>query len=113
MLALLAPRPKSANVGQTEGRSEDESTKANLGGDKFRDAAEASGGAIIKNWRNPFSDDFGLFMAAAPGCLMLLGTANPDKGITEIWHRPGFDIDEDALPVGVQIMSLAALDLLQ
>jgi amidohydrolase len=68
---------------------------------------------IIKNWRNRFSDDFGLFMAAAPGCLMLLGTANPDKGITEIWHRPGFDIDEDALPVGVQIMALAALDLLQ
>jgi amidohydrolase len=68
---------------------------------------------IIKNWRNPFSDDFGLFMAAAPGCLMLLGAANPDKGITESWHRPGFDIDEDALPVGVQIMALAALDLLQ
>ncbi len=68
---------------------------------------------ILKNWRHPFSDDFGLFMAAAPGCLMLLGTANPDKGITEIWHRPGFDIDEHALPVGVHIMSLAALDLLQ
>ncbi len=67
---------------------------------------------IIKNWRNPFSDDFGLFMAAAPGCLILLGTANPDKGITEIWHRSGFDIDEDALPAGVQIMLLAALDLL-
>lgn len=67
---------------------------------------------IIKNWRNPFSDDFGLFLAAAPGCLMLLGTANPDKGITEIWHRPGFDIDEDALALGVHIMSLAALDLL-
>jgi amidohydrolase len=68
---------------------------------------------MIKNWRNPFSDDFGLFMAAAPGCLMLLGTANPAKGLTEIWHRPGFDIDEDALPVGVQLLALAALDLLQ
>jgi amidohydrolase len=68
---------------------------------------------IIKNWRNPFSDDFGLFMAAAPGCLMLLGTANPDKGITEMWHRSGFDIDEAALPLGVEIISLAALDLLQ
>ena len=68
---------------------------------------------IIRHWRNRFSDDFGLFMAAAPGCLMLLGTANPAKGITEIWHRPGFDIDEDALPVGVEIMALAALDLLQ
>jgi len=67
---------------------------------------------IITGWRNRFSDDFGLFMAAAPGCLMLLGTANRDKGITEIWHRPGFDIDEDALPVGVEIVSLAALDLL-
>jgi metal-dependent amidase/aminoacylase/carboxypeptidase family protein len=70
-------------------------------------------GNILTGWRNPFSDDFGLFMAAAPGCLFLLGTANPDKGITEIWHRPGFDIDEDALPVGVHIMALAVLDLLR
>lgn len=68
---------------------------------------------IITSWRNRFADDVALFLAAAPGCLMLLGTANPDKGITEIWHRPGFDIDEDALPLGVHIMSLAALDLLQ
>jgi amidohydrolase len=68
---------------------------------------------VIKNWRNRFSDDFGLFMAAAPGCLMLLGTANPDKGLTESWHRPGFDIDEDALPVGVEILARAALELLQ
>ena len=68
---------------------------------------------ILTAWRNPFSDDFGLFMAAAPGCLMLLGTANPNRGITEIWHRPGFDIDEAALPVGVEIMASAALDLLQ
>lgn len=68
---------------------------------------------IVTGWRNRFSDDFGLFMAAAPGCLLLLGTANPDKGIGEIWHRPGFDIDEDALPLGVHILSLAALDLLR
>ena len=69
--------------------------------------------SILSDWRNPFSDDFGLFIAAAPGCLLLLGTANPGKGITEIWHRPGFDIDEAALPVGAEIMTLAALDLLQ
>src|SRR5262249_46054195 len=68
---------------------------------------------IIKHWRNQFSDDFGLFMAAAPGALLLLGTANPDKGITEIWHCPAFDVDEDAVPLGVEIMALAALDLLQ
>ena len=68
---------------------------------------------IVTDWRNRFSDDFGLLMAAAPGCLMLLGTANPEKGITEIWHRPGFDVDEDALPIGVEILARAALDLLQ
>ena len=43
---------------------------------------------------------------------MLLGTANAAKGITEIWHRPGFDVDEDAQPVGVQVLALAALELL-
>ena len=68
---------------------------------------------IITNWRNRFADDVGLFVAAAPGCLMLLGTGNPDKAISESWHRPGFDVDEDALPLGVHIMSLAALELLR
>jgi amidohydrolase len=68
---------------------------------------------ILRNWRHRFADDLSLFMAAAPGCLMLLGTGNPAKGITESWHRPGFDIDEDALAVGVEVMSLAALDLLR
>ena len=68
---------------------------------------------IITNWRNRFSDDFGLFLAAAPGCLMLLGTGNPHKAISESWHRPGFDVDEDALPLGAHIMSLAALELLR
>jgi metal-dependent amidase/aminoacylase/carboxypeptidase family protein len=68
---------------------------------------------ILTGWRHRLADDVSLFLAAAPGCLLLLGTANPDKGITEIWHRPAFDIDEGALPLGVHIMSLAALDLLR
>jgi amidohydrolase len=67
---------------------------------------------ILKNWRNRFADDLALLMQAAPGCLMLLGTANPAKGITALWHRPGFDIDEDALPIAVEILARAALDLL-
>jgi metal-dependent amidase/aminoacylase/carboxypeptidase family protein len=78
-----------------------------------RAGRQVVGGAnIVTGWRNRFADDVGLFLAAAPGCLVLLGTANPAQGITEVWHRPGFDIEEDALAVGVHIMSLAALDLL-
>lgn len=67
---------------------------------------------IVTGWRNRFADDVALFMAATPGCLMLLGTANATKGITETWHRPAFDVDEDALPIGVHVLSQAALDLL-
>ena len=56
----------------------------------------------------------GAIVRAAGGALSTeVDYALPDKGITEIWHRSGFDIDEDALPVGVEIMSLAALHLLQ
>ena len=47
------------------------------------------------------------------GVLAVLEGARPGQGVTEIGHRPGFDVDEDVLPVGVQIMSLAALELLQ
>jgi amidohydrolase len=68
---------------------------------------------VVTGWRNRFADDVSLFLAAAPGCLMLLGTANPARGITEVWHRSGFDIDEDALPVGVHLMAKAALDVLR
>ena len=68
---------------------------------------------ILTGWRNRFADDFALRLEAAPGCLLLLGTANPERGITDIWHRPGFDVDEDALGLGIEIMSLAAIDLLR
>jgi amidohydrolase len=68
---------------------------------------------LLTGVRHRFADDVSLFLAAAPGCLILLGTANPDRGITETWHRPGFDIDEAALPIGVEILSRAALDLLR
>jgi hypothetical protein len=68
---------------------------------------------VLADWRHRFADDVGLFLAAAPGCLMLLGTANPGEGITESRHVPGFDIDEAALPPGVHVLALAALDLLR
>ena len=68
---------------------------------------------LVQGWRNFFADDLALFMEDTPGCLFLVGSANPDKGITGSQHRPDYDIDEDTLPIGVEVMSLAALELLQ
>jgi len=50
------------------------------------------------------SEDVGYFIARATGCYFNLGVLNEAKGITVTNHNPGFDIDEDALPVGVEML---------
>jgi amidohydrolase len=59
------------------------------------------------------SDDMALFLAAAPGCYFLVGAGNRAKGITAPHHSSRFDIDEHALPIGVEVMARAALDYLR
>ncbi len=58
------------------------------------------------------SDDMGLMLLAAPGCYFNLGTSNEAKETNYAHHHPRFDIDEDALPVGVEVMARAALEYL-
>ncbi len=50
------------------------------------------------------SEDVGYFIARATGCYFNIGVLNEAKGITIANHNPGFDIDEDALPVGVAML---------
>jgi amidohydrolase len=79
-----------------------------------RVAAEAVGDEnIVSGWRNPFADDFAFFSTTGAGCYMLIGTRNEAKGITAAWHTPEYDMDEDALPLGVQIISGTVLQLLK
>jgi amidohydrolase len=59
------------------------------------------------------SDDMALFLAAAPGCYFLVGAGNGAKGITAPHHSSHFEIDEEALPIGVEVMARAALDYLR
>jgi metal-dependent amidase/aminoacylase/carboxypeptidase family protein len=49
-------------------------------------------------------EDFGLFTQLVPGAFMRLGCANAARGITHKGHSPHFDVDERALPIGVEIM---------
>lgn len=50
------------------------------------------------------SEDVGRFIDQATGCYFNVGVLNEAKGITVSNHNPGFDIDEDALPVGVAML---------
>ena len=62
--------------------------------------------------RQSVSDDMALFLRAIPGCYFLLGAGNAGRGITAPHHSAHFDIDEDALPIGVEVMARAALEYL-
>ncbi|MCC7103770.1 MAG: amidohydrolase [Chloroflexi bacterium] len=58
-------------------------------------------------------DDMAIFLNASPGCYFFVGTANPAKDCDRPHHHPQFNIDEDALPIGVRILAQAALELLR
>ena len=80
-----------------------------------RRAAEATVGAEhipAGDQRQSVSDDMALFLAAAPGCYFLVGAGNSAKGITAPHHSSKFNIDEDGLPIGVEVMARAALEYL-
>ncbi len=58
------------------------------------------------------SDDMSHFLNTVPGCYFIVGAHNEAKGEAFPHHHPRFTIDEDALPVGVEVLSRAALEFL-
>jgi amidohydrolase len=59
------------------------------------------------------SDDMAYFLDAVPGCYFIVGANNPEKGANYPHHHPRFNIDEDALPVAVEVLARAAMDYLK
>ncbi|MBA2500369.1 MAG: amidohydrolase [Chitinophagaceae bacterium] len=51
------------------------------------------------------AEDFGFYCQKIPGCFFRLGTGNKERGITSGVHTPLFNIDEDAIEVGMGIMA--------
>jgi hippurate hydrolase len=51
------------------------------------------------------AEDFGYYSQVIPGCFYRLGTANKTKGITSGVHTPTFNIDENAIEIGIGIMA--------
>lgn len=57
-------------------------------------------------------DDIACFLERAPGCYFLVGAGHPERGPVPPHHSAYFDIDEAALPVGVETLVRASLDVL-
>lgn len=50
-------------------------------------------------------EDFSYFLMERPGAMFMVGSNNPDKGLIWGHHHPKFDIDEDSLAVGLEVMA--------
>ena len=53
-------------------------------------------------------EDMSLYLNKVPGCYGWLGMGNPKKGSVWPHHHPKFTMDEDVLPIGVEMMYRAA-----
>jgi amidohydrolase len=51
------------------------------------------------------AEDFGYYTRLIPGCFYRLGVMNVEKGITAGVHTPKFNIDEDAIEIGIGMMA--------
>lgn len=54
-----------------------------------------------------------VFLNEVPGCYYFVGSRNPDKGFIWGHHHARFDIDEDAMAVGVGTLAGTAMLYLQ
>jgi amidohydrolase len=55
------------------------------------------------------SEDFAFYSQLVPACFFRLGVRNEEKGIVYGVHHPRFDIDSEALILGVRMMVAACL----
>lgn len=57
------------------------------------------------------AEDFGYYTQVIPGCFYRLGVRNESKGIIHQVHTPKFDIDENAIEIGVGMMAYLGVNL--
>jgi amidohydrolase len=74
------------------------------------EAAEAVAGKanVLDHVRTMGGEDFAFFGRHVPSCFAFVGSRNPAKGADASHHSPRFDIDEDALLVGVELADTVA-----
>jgi amidohydrolase len=58
------------------------------------------------------SDDMAFFLQEVPGSYFFVGAKNPEKGADQPHHNARFNLDEEALPIGAEIMVRSAMSYL-
>jgi amidohydrolase len=58
-------------------------------------------------------EDFAFFLQRVPGCFAWVGCGNAEKGCDAPHHSPRFDIDEEAMVIGVDLLERVVLEYLR
>ena len=63
--------------------------------------------------QNPMmgAEDFAYFAEAIPSSFIWIGSASEEKGLTQQNHQPRFDFDEDALALGIRLLTAMAVHI--
>jgi len=75
-------------------------SKANMIAKEFMGSAN-----VLETEVRMGAEDFGFYTQKIPGCFFRLGTRNTKEEITAGVHTPKFNIDEDAIEIGIGMMA--------
>jgi amidohydrolase len=64
---------------------------------------------VRTDYRTMVSEDMSFFMQEIPGCFMYVGASDAKHGLEFGHHHPRFNFEEAALPLGVAILTDAAI----
>ena len=68
-------------------------------------AAEVVGPENVRNdIRTMGGEDFSAFLRKVPGCFIAIGSRNASRGLTYGHHHPRFDVDEQCLAIGAEVL---------
>ncbi len=59
------------------------------------------------------AEDFSYFLEQKPGCFYFVGSANEERGLNWGHHHPRFDIDEESMSNGMEVMVRTVLRYLE
>lgn len=65
---------------------------------------------VMPRPRGMGGEDFSYFAQKKPACMVRFGTGNKEKGIIAGVHHNNFDVDEDALELGVEMFTRFVLE---
>ncbi len=59
---------------------------------------------VVTSIRTMGGEDFSAFLHEVPGAFVAIGSRNTQKGLTHMHHHPRFEVDEDCIRIGAEVL---------